>query len=157
LIKEIEESPYGIPVSRFLWGSNGDMADDAELLAYAYRLSRNKKYYDAVVRTADYFFGKNATGYSFLTGYGDKPAMNIHHRPSGADGIEAPVPGFLVGGPNRARQDLLTVKRPYGVTYPHNEPARSYVDLTGSFASNEVCLNWNAPLIYILGFLESFK
>jgi hypothetical protein len=35
------------------------------------------------------------TGYE--TGIGEKSPMNIHHRPSGSDGIVEPVPGFLAG------------------------------------------------------------
>ena len=31
---------------------------------------------------------------------------------------------------------------------------KSWVDQEPSYASNEICLNWNAPLTYVLGFLE---
>jgi endoglucanase len=51
--------------------------------------------------------GKNATGYSFVTGIGYKSPMHPHHRLSFADGIAKPIPGLLVGGPNRQKQDGL--------------------------------------------------
>ena len=42
--------------------------------------------------------------------------------------------------------------------YGHNEKSmtqlKSWVDQEPSYASNEICLNWNAPLAYVLGFLE---
>ncbi len=68
--------------------------------------------------------------------------MHIHHRVSGSDGIAEPVPGFLVGGPNPGQQDRLK-------TYPSSMPALSYLDDERSFASNEICINWNAPLVYL--------
>jgi len=70
---------------------------------------------DAIVETTDYIFGKNATGYCFITGLGSKSPMNIHHRPSGSDGIAQPVPGLLVGVPTdfcriRLREQNMQVK-----------------------------------------------
>lgn len=153
--KEIQSIPYRIPKSHYVWGSNSDLANDAVILAHAYILTGESRYLVGVCETVDYLFGKNATGYSFVTGFGNKTPMNLHHRPSGADGIADPIPGFLVGGPNQERQDALAKNKTYGVKYPHKEPARSYLDQTGSFASNEVCINWNAPLVFILGFLEA--
>jgi endoglucanase len=74
--------------------------------------------------------------------------MNPHHRPSGADNIDEPVPGFILGGPNMNKQDRSTVK------YTSDFPARSYQDVQASYASNEVCLNWNAPAVFVLGYLQ---
>ena len=74
--------------------------------------------------------------------------MFPHHRPSGADGIDEPVPGFVVGGPNKYKQDR------FGVEYQFEDAARSYEDVQASFASNEVCLNWNAPAVFVLAYLE---
>jgi len=100
------------------------------------------------VQITDYIFGKNATSYSFLTGFGSKKVMFPHHRPSGADGITEPIPGFIVGGPNIDKQDSGQFE------YASNFPAKSYMDVEASYASNEVCLNWNAPAVYVLGYLE---
>ncbi len=98
----------------------------------------------------DYVLGNNANGFSYVTGYGHRTPMFIHHRQSSADGIPEPVPGLLVGGPNSRLQDASS-----GVIYPANvPPMKAWVDQEPSYASNEICLNWNAPLTYILGFLE---
>jgi endoglucanase len=156
ILKEIRTIPYRIPYNKYEWGSNGETANDALTLVYAYNHSGKREYLEGVVETVDYLFGKNAVGYSFLTGFGHKSPQNIHHRPSAADGIDAPVPGFLVGGPNHERQDSIEKNMAYGVKYPFKEPAKFYLDLTRSYASNEVCINWNAPLVFVLGFLELY-
>ena len=122
------------------------------ILAYAYKLSNEQKYLDGVIETMDYIFGKNAVGYSFLTGFGSKQVMHIHNRISGADGIEKPLPGLIAGGPNAAQQDNIK-KTKFGVEYQSDLPAKSYVDKQPSYASNENAINWNAPNVFVLGFL----
>ena len=82
----------------------------------------------------------------FMTGQGTNSVKHPHHRPSGADGIDAPVPGLLSGGPNKGKNDKLA--------YPYSEPARCFLDDQSSFASNEIAINWNAPLVFVLGVLH---
>lgn len=150
LASALESNPYRIPISRFAWGSNSDILNTAVIFCTAYHYTQEKKYVEYAIETVDYIFGKNATGYSFLTGFGAKLPMNPHHRPSGADGIVNPLPGFVVGGPNGNLQDMNSVKGA-GREYPSEKPARAYIDIQPSFASNEVCINWNAPLVHTLG------
>jgi endoglucanase len=87
-------------------------------------------------------------GYCFVTGLGSKPSMRIHHRQSQADGIVDPVPGLLAGGPNPRREDGCS-------GYIGPERARSYLDDVCSYASNEIAINWNAPLVYLTGAIEA--
>jgi endoglucanase len=68
-----------------------------------------------------------------------------HHRPSGADSNAEPWPGLLSGGPNARPQDAAMKK--LGAL----APARMFVDDQESYASNEVAINWNAPLVFLLG------
>jgi endoglucanase len=150
LIQKMEKIPYQIPVDDFQWGSNSDILDASMLFCIALKISNEKKYYNALIETTDYIFGKNATGYCFITSLGSKSPMHIHHRPSGSDGIEQPIPGLLVGGPNRFMQDTGS-----GAKYLSQDPAKCYSDMQASFASNEVAINWNAPLVYVLGFLQA--
>ena len=150
ILTKIDRNPYRQPMGNFKWGSNSDLMNAAMILAHAHRQTLDNKYLQGMRELTDYIFGRNATGYSFLTGIGDHSPMNIHHRQSDADEIDAPVPGLLVGGPNSSKQDIKD-----GVIYPENASVmKCYVDQTKSYASNEVCLNWNAPLVYVLGFLE---
>lgn len=156
LYESNSKTPYRIDLEEFHWGSSSDIADIGVIYCYAHKISGNTKYLNAAIDCADYLFGRNATGYSFVTGYGSKTPMNLHHRPSAADGIVEPMPGFLIGGANQFRQDDIS-KRKWGVEYPDTLPAKAYVDLQGSFASNEICLNWNAPFVFLLGYLEANK
>ena len=148
ILADIQRNPYNIGLDHFEWGSNSDVLNQAMILCYAHRLTGEEIYLSGVEKNVDYIFGKNATGYSFLTGFGSKQVMFPHHRPSGADGVEAPVPGFILGGPNKDKQDAQYVE------YTSDYPARSFEDVQPSFASNEVCINWNAPAVFVLGYLE---
>ncbi|MHC4199388.1 MAG: glycoside hydrolase family 9 protein [Planctomycetota bacterium] len=152
IVNTVQRSAYRVGMSRgdFHWGSNGVAAGKGMVLLMAYDIAGDRKYLDGAIAMLDYLLGRNATGYCFVTGFGSRPSMNPHHRVSKADGVKSPVPGFLVGGPNPGRQD-----RAKG--YIGKEPARSYADVTGSYASNEVAINWNAPLAYLAGGLEALQ
>ena len=130
----------------FEWGSNSVAANQGILLINAFLLTKNRKYLDGAISNADYILGRNATGYCFLTGLGTRSTMHPHHRPSVADGIAEPVPGLLAGGPNPGKQDRCP--------YAFSEPETTYLDADCSYASNEIAINWNAALVYLLNGLE---
>jgi endoglucanase len=129
------------------WGSNAEAANQGIALVQAYRLSGEQSYLTAALTNLDYLLGRNATGYCFVTGSGSHSPQHPHHRPSEADGVPAPVPGLLVGGPNPGRQD--------GCTYPSLLPPLAYSDTVCSYASNEIAINWQAPLVYLAAALEA--
>lgn len=130
----------------FIWASNSEMgAGRGIMLMYQYALTKDSKYRDAAMTALDYIFGRNATGYCFVTGFGTQRVMHPHQRLSSADGITDPLPGFLIGGPNRGQQDKEHVP-----PYPSSIPDESYMDHEGSYASNEVAINWNAYLVNLL-------
>ena len=133
----------------FNWGSNSNAANEGIVLINAYFITQNKNYLEAALTNVDYILGRNATGYCFVTGIGTKSPMHPHHRPSIADGIEEPVPGLLAGGPNPGRQD--------GCKYQFTEPETAYTDDDCSYASNEIAINWNAPLVYVLNAIEALQ
>ena len=73
--------------------------------------------------------------------------MNPHHRPSVADGIEAPWPGLLVGGGNNTSTQSSGNKN----------GATNWLDDVDAYELNEVAINWNAPLTYALAsFLDPY-
>lgn len=131
------------------WGGNSVAANQGILLLQAYRLTNSKKYLDGALSNLDYILGRNATGYSFITGIGCKPPMHPHHRQSESDGITEPVPGLMVGGPNIGMQD--------GCTYPFKEIETAYLDEVCSYASNEIAINWQAPIVYLSNAVEALK
>lgn len=145
-------SPYGNVASDFHWGCLAEgCAGKGIAFLYAYRLTGDKKYLTAAIENMDYILGRNATGYCYVTGFGQTPTMHPHQRLSAADGIEDPLPGFLAGGPNPGQQD----KAPNLPAYPSNHPDESYLDHDASYASNEIAINWNATLVALAGWLEA--
>ncbi len=134
--------------SDYVWGSSAVAANQGVAILQAFRLTKKVKYLDAALMNLDYLLGRNGTGYSFLTGFGSKQVMHPHHRPSIADGIAEPVPGLLSGGPNPGKQDKCT-------TYTSNLPDEAFTDDDCSYASNEIAINWNAPLVYLIGGIEA--
>jgi endoglucanase len=146
-------SAYGVPLvnSDFNWGSNSGALNQAMMLLAAYKLDSSKTDYLKTAQSLlDYVLGRNPTDFSYVTGFGVRTPQNIHHRPSEADGIAGSIPGFLAGGPNPGQQD----KSGCSVPYPSNLPAKSYLDDTCSYASNEIAINWNAPLVYVSAALQ---
>jgi endoglucanase len=133
----------------FNWGSNSNAANQGMLLIKAFLLTKEKKYIDHALTNADYLLGRNATGYCFITVIGSKPTMFPHHRQSTADGIASPVPGLVAGGPNPAMQDKCK--------YEFTEPETAYTDNDCSYASNEIAINWNAPVVYLLNAIEALQ
>jgi endoglucanase len=133
----------------FLWGSNSVAANQGWLLINAFFISGDTSYLHHALSNMDYLLGRNATGYSFITGIGRRSTQHPHHRPSVADGIAAPVPGLLAGGPN-----ALAIKQDK-CTYAYTEPETMYTDESCSYASNEIAINWNAPLVYLAAALEA--
>ena len=152
-INEVNQSAYGVSMGQepwhFVWGSNSSALNQSVLMLQAYKITMDEHYLDGAQSNLDYVLGRNATGYSFVTGFGSKPPMDPHHRQSAADNVAAPVPGMLVGGPHNGQQD--------GCSYPSNQPAKSYVDDWCSYATNEVTINWNAPLAYVAGAIDYFR
>ena len=130
----------------FNWGSNANAANQGILMIQVYLITKNQRYLDGALGNLDYICGRNATGYCFVTGMGSLSPLHPHHRPSVADGITEPVPGLLAGGPNPGEQDHCH--------YDFHEPETAYSDSDCSYASNEIAINWNAPLVYLANALE---
>ncbi len=153
LSKDVGQRSYmtvmGGSARDFIWGSSSVAANQGIALINAYKITGDKKYVDYALTNVDYLLGRNATGYSFVTGHGDKTPMHIHHRPSEADGIAEPIPGLLSGGPNPGKQD--------GCVYASSIPNEAFTDHVCSYASNEIAINWNAPLVYLLGAMEALQ
>ena len=139
----------GQTVRDFSWGGNSVAANQGILLIYAYKLTKNKTFLNGALSNLDYLLGRNATGYSFVTGIGSKRVMHPHHRPSEADGIVDPVPGLLSGGPNPGMQDKCK--------YTFTEPETAFVDDVCSYASNEIAINWQAPMVYLANAIQALK
>jgi endoglucanase len=90
-----------------------------------------------------YLLGRNTFSLSWVTKVGENPFQHPHHRPSVATG-EA-WPGLLSGGPNAGREDAVLAALPKDLP-----PAKVYADQMASYASNEIAINWQAALVFLL-------
>ena len=145
------QAPYGDRKEDFAWGCLSEQCCmPAIALLFGNKYAVKGKYRRYALENVDYLLGRNPLGYCYVTGFGQKSPMHPHHRISEADGIVAPLPGMLVGGPNPGQQDKGS-----GLVYPSNLPDESYVDNMGSYASNEIAINWNATLVALLCWLDA--
>ncbi|MBW8848305.1 MAG: glycoside hydrolase family 9 protein [Burkholderiales bacterium] len=146
-----EHSPYRVAMQTedFVWGSNAVALNQALMLIQGYRLGGDRRMLDAAQSALDFVLGRHPTGYAMVTGFGARSPLHPHHRPSGAMPQLPPVPGMLVGGPHPGRGD--DCKAPY----PSQLPAKSYLDALCSYTTNEIAINWNAPLVYVSAALSA--
>jgi endoglucanase len=126
------------------------------ILALAYDFTCERKYLSAVSEGMDYILGRNPNVKSYVAGYGERPLLNPHHRfwARQADpAFPPPAPGALSGGPNMRLED------PFAAAYFAGgcAPQKCYVDDIASFSTNEVAINWNAPLAWVAAFLDGAR
>ncbi|RPI59965.1 MAG: T9SS C-terminal target domain-containing protein, partial [Ignavibacteriales bacterium] len=152
LRSRVTANGFGVVINpgEYSWGSNSDILNKALLLINAFEETSNNNYYEAAIFQLNYILGCNAHNLSFVTGIGTKSVRNPHHRPSASDGITDPVPGLLAGGPDQYLDDPL-LQSLFNSSTP---PALCYVDNVNSYASNEIAINWNAPLVFVLGYFN---
>jgi len=134
----------------YYWGSNSVALNAAVLLIMGYTEFSSQTFLDVAADQMHYVFGSNALSMSFVTGVGKRYPHHPHHRPSESDGIVEPVPGLMAGGPDRYRDDAVL----QALFTSSTPPALCYVDTMPSYASNEICINWNAPLVFVVGYFN---
>jgi endoglucanase len=142
--------PYA-PADGWVWGSTSQVLNNLVVLGTAYDVSGNERYRRAVIEGADFLLGRNALNLSFITGYGDVFSQNQHSRIFGAQlNGELPHPpiGSIAGGPNSALQDPVARQLLTGCV-----GQLCYVDDINSYSTNEIAINWNAPLAWVASFL----
>jgi endoglucanase len=125
-IEDVYHRPLG---GRYYWGCNGTIARQTVNIFVANQLNPDPAYLEIALDAIGHLFGRNYYNRSYVTGLGINPPMNPHDRRSGADNIKEPWPGYLVGGGLKATD---------------------WVDLEASYSRNEICINWQAPLVFAL-------
>ena len=140
------ESGYGtaLGAGQYGWGSILPILSHAMAMIMNTLLTGREDMRDAALLQWHYALGMNAPDKCFVTGFGSRPVLHPHHRPSEADGIGAPVPGLIAGGPNRNFPYPFTRER-FGADTP---PARCYLDETSSADTNEIAVYWNSPAVF---------
>jgi endoglucanase len=145
----IERTPDG----KYIWGSNSFVLNNMIVLGLAHDFSKQQKYLDGVVLGMDYLLGRNPLGQSYVTGYGERPLVNPHHRfwafQANNKYPKAP-PGVVSGGPNS------TIDDPYskGAGLRGCVAQKCFIDHIEAWSVNEITINWNAPLAWTAAFLD---
>jgi len=152
----IEKRAYRVPMeseTSYPWGSNSFVLNNMVVMALAYDFTKDKKYVNGVIDAMNYILGLNPKVQSYVSGYGERPLQHPHHRfwaqqkdPS----FPPPPPGAVSGGPNSSLQD------PYAkqAGLPGCAPQKCFIDHIESWSTNEITINWNAPLAWAAAFLD---
>lgn len=155
----------------FCWGSNMVVTNRGILLALACEIlrlrgdeafgdrkttqnpetaSRIAVYREVIQAQIDYLLGKNITGYSFVTGFGDHAYRYPHLRTTAADGIDEPMAGWVAGGPNGKPGDELAIRMiPKGTP-----PMKCYLDREECYSLNEMTIYWNSSAVFVTAYLR---
>lgn len=149
----IKPGPDGYP-----WGSNSFVLNELLVMALAREFTSNNKYLNGVAEGLDYLLGRNANDQCYVTGYGERPLLNPHHRfwafQSNPKYPKPPL-GAISGGPNSGLQDPWVQGSGWKGTGPNAiPPAKCFMDHIESWSTNEVTINWNAPLAWVTAYLD---
>lgn len=136
----------------YYWGDNSDVANNGIIMALAYDFTGSAQYLNGANEAMNYLLGRNAMNKSYVSGYGENPLLNPHHRfwaKQANSSFPAPPPGSLSGGPNSGLDDPYAAANLGGC-----KPQKCYVDHIESYATNEITINWNAPLAWLAAYLD---
>ena len=146
-----DDQPWGqpyAPADGWDWGSNGRILDNLVVLAIAHELTGRGELLAAATRGLDYLLGCNALGQSYVTGYGTDFTRHQRTRHFAHDldpRFPPPPAGALAGGPtSKDHPGFPSDPRLAGLP-----PQRRYLDEPTSETTNDVCIRWNAPLVWI--------
>ncbi|MGA2849742.1 MAG: glycoside hydrolase family 9 protein [Terracidiphilus sp.] len=147
VVERTRANPYrnSMKTRDYIWGSNGVAAGYGIYLLIANLFEPDAAFVDTARDNLHYLLGRNTFSLSWVTQVGEHAFQHPHHRPSGSSGLPAPWPGLMSGGPNAGRGDA--VLKALSRDLP---PAKVYADQLASYASNEIAINWQASLVFLL-------
>jgi endoglucanase len=154
LLEKQTSDGYSVLInSTYPWGSNGLILNNMMIVTEAYTITGEPQYLDAVRESMSYILGRNPVNQSYVTGFGANAAQHVHHRfwsniPE--QGYPPPPAGALAGGANANPVDETAINMNL-IQLPEN---KRYTDTFGSYSTNEVAINWNAPLAWMSVFLD---
>ena len=157
LLELQSQQPWGqpyAPTEGWGWGSNGRILNNLVVIAMAHLVSGASRYADAVATGMDYLLGRNALGQSYVTGYGTDYSCHQRTRQFGHDldpALPPPPPGALAGGANSQPAPDF----PYDARLLGLPPQCCYLDEPTSEVTNDVCIRWNAPLVWVATYLST--
>lgn len=148
----LSEGGYGAPIPIFAWGSNSEVLNAAIVMALAHDITGEARYRSGATAAMDYLLGRNPLKQCYVTGYGENPFSNVHHRIFAHDvdsSFPVAPPGFVAGGPNVELDGLVSpgaLEDCVGMT--------CWTDDSEAYGLTEVAINWNAPLAWLAAWLD---
>ncbi len=159
VVTTLNTQGYLVPLESdsYYWGSNNGAANRLILIGSAYDYTGDAKYALAFGKGLDYFFGHNALSMSYITGYGEHTVKQPHHRFwAGSLNSNYPwaPPGAMVGGPNPNLEDEVSSA---ALSDCKNAPQTCHIDKIGAWSTNEITINWNGALVWMLAFYNDLS
>jgi len=145
--------PFKPGAKGYPWGSNSFVLNNLLVMGLAGDFTKNPKYVNGVAEGMDYIMGRNPMDQSYVSGYGERPLQYPHHRfwahQANAKFPLAPA-GVVSGGPNSGLED------PYvqAAGLKGCAPEKCFLDNIEAWSTNEITINWNAPLAWVTAYLD---
>jgi endoglucanase len=163
--ENMESEGYLVPIkptaNGYPWGSNSFVLNIMIIMGLARDFTADNKYLDGMSECMDYILGRNPLDKCYVTGYGEKPLENPHHRfwaYQSNNKFPKPPAGVVSGGPNSGLQDPWVQGSGWKGTGPNAiPPQKCFMDHIESWSTNEVTINWNAPLAWASAYLDENK
>ena len=150
-------SGYRVPLpavgGRYPWGSNSFVLNNGVVLALAHDFTKQRNFLEGAIDALNYILGRNPMAKSYVTLFGTRPVENPHHRFWACQAnsqFPCPPPGIVSGGPNSGVEDPAAKAAGLGGCAPQ----KCYFDNVESWSTNEVAINWNAPLAWLAAFAD---
>jgi len=147
--------PYDIYTSGYDQGSNNRVTNNAIIMAYAYDATGDSKYLNGAMQAIDYIFGRNALGFSYVTGYGSYYTQKPIDQYWGYE-LDKTLPkapdGVMAGGPYTWLADNYV--KGLGLDPDKTPPQKCYADSIEAWSVNSPALDWQASLIWNISFFE---
>jgi endoglucanase len=143
--------PYA-PTDGWDWGSNGRIVNNLIVIATAHDLTGDDRYRRAFLDGLSYLFGRNPVGISFVTGYGSDYShrQRVRHFGHALDpSFPPPPPGSLAGGAASKTYPGF----PGDPRFAGLADQLCYVDEPTSETTNDICIRWNAALVWVAAYL----
>lgn len=148
-----KHSGYNVSLARddYVLPSNLTVLSNATTLIVANMAKKNEYFSGNVQHQLNYLLGNNPLGQSYITGYGEKCIRFPHYRPTLSLINEETLPGLLVCGPDKGRNDEYSRwLLPYGTP-----PAKCHIDKAHSYATNEPSIYLSSAMMFVLGYLSN--
>ncbi|KNY28340.1 Cellulose 1,4-beta-cellobiosidase [Pseudobacteroides cellulosolvens ATCC 35603 = DSM 2933] len=144
-------------VTGYQHASNFYVINEAIVMAYAYDISKDIKYINALTESIDYLIGRNPLYKVYVTGFGENSVKYPHHLffcPQIDYNYPSVPPGFLVSGPD-STTNLVYYE---GGFIPKGFPPaqKSYLDHVEAWQTNDVNITYNASLAWVTYYLDAF-